>query len=657
MEGELRHFIGGTLVEEPGGWQDFKEEIERDLSDRIIYPKYPVSLRFVGDGYSLLRDAFEQSYCTSFDYLVEILCPGGWRPAASGVIYLTDIKWNLSKCIADTPITDSTVGAMILNNKDIPVYPSAELSKNAVAITPVSAIPLLVFDPNAVVGTYLPDVRIAYDWKDAMNHLVQFITDGQVTVESDWYDRRGTRYAMLTGLNLRTFGGGDIAPQFNFKDLYAAMWKPFNLFAGLVYDGTGSPVIRIEEEGYWFGNPGTIVFPHTEDLTQEIDTERMYAKIQAGSQNAVKNEDNDPIYSLPYLIMRTFSNEEYPVKGQCNTNTALDLRNPFVVCTNAIEDACINGDDKNDDEVFMIEYDPITFEAVKADYLTNAGVPYLYNEDLQNQLVVNRWNLQASGVNYVGSLSPGFLAEHTTGALVSGAFAVPLPLGSTASYAGPSLTFDDDSTPPNNDVDGNWDTALNRYTAPTQGMYIFNVTMGFGIFAPPQALNEIRIRLVFNHYDSGGTLLTFSEQVTPYTTNPLPSYSLSNTNGFIMNTGDYATVTMFYDLRRTWSFSIPSDTRVQPILFNNYTIGTSFVAQGGGQFEEVDPDDYYATKLTFSRHIDTETWAGLRDDYTQAIGVSPDASTLRNGYIRSASRTVYNGETEWELLANRQGRI
>ncbi len=96
MAGELRHFIGGTLVEEPGGWRDFKEDIDRDLQDRIIYPKYPISLQFVGDGYSLLRDAFETSYCTSFAYVCEINCDGGWQTAATGVIYLTDIKWNLS---------------------------------------------------------------------------------------------------------------------------------------------------------------------------------------------------------------------------------------------------------------------------------------------------------------------------------------------------------------------------------------------------------------------------------------------------------------------------------------------------------------------------------------------------------------------------------
>ena len=60
MEGQLRHRLNGVVVEEPGGWPDFTEEIERNLEDRIIHLKYSNSLLFIGDGYDLLRLFREQ---------------------------------------------------------------------------------------------------------------------------------------------------------------------------------------------------------------------------------------------------------------------------------------------------------------------------------------------------------------------------------------------------------------------------------------------------------------------------------------------------------------------------------------------------------------------------------------------------------------------
>ena len=696
MEGEVRHFIGGTLVEEPGGSLEFKEEIERDLENRIIYPKYPNSLQFIGDGYAILREAYEQGYCTSFAHRCEIDC-GGWRLASEGTIYLTDISWNLSKCIADTPVTDTTVGATILNNKEIPCYPTSDKTKNGLDMTPVTAIDLEVFDPQAAVGVYIATTRKAYDWLECMDHLVRFITDGNVTVVSDWYDALPDeeRYAMVSGVHLRTAGTNDRAPAFNFKDLYEGLWKPYNLMAGLEKTSTGSPVIRIEQDSYWYGNQGAITFMNTEDLIQEINTDRMYAKIKMGSLNAIKNEAQEPEFSLPYVGLRTFCKEEYHIEGQCNTNNTLDLTNQFVLCSNAIEAAVVDDDEKNDEEVFMIQYDRGTSQAVKDDYLTNAGVPYLYNVKVLNQEIINRWSLQASGASYFDEVDAAFLAEYTVGPTVvythSETYPTLLNPFTGADLVNTYWQFDNDYTAPNYDTGNNYGNgtapgspvslANSRYTAPTQGLYVFNIGITYAITINNNTGTDAGCRwgiqpwAYVEQYDATNVLLnTYTLDWNDYPWNFQPgNYDHSAPVGIYLQAGEYVRVKIRLQVQYNLLFptetsqgvwacnaspaNFPPVTTIEARVLRGTRFSTQYVASFGGLINDVDPDLYYVALLKFSRHIDTDTWEDLRDNYTQGIGVGALADDLRRGYIRNASRVVSSGATEWELIANRTGKI
>jgi len=663
MVGTFHHYIDGTEVEEPTGWKDIVEEVFRDLKERIIYARYPSSVTFMGSGYAVLRNGFEDALCESMTYRLTQECEQGERGIMDGVIYLTDIKWNLSKCSAETPITDTTIGATVLNNLKIPVSPTSVNSKNAVAIAAAPLIDLEVFDPSAAVGVYEPDTRIAFDWLDCIRHCVRYMTDGSCDVTSDWYDALPDDevYCIANGVNIRTFGAGDSAPVYTFQDLYASMWKAHNLMAALEYSGTGAPILRIEQESYFWGAAGAVEFLNVDDIEQSVDTDRLYATVKLGSEGAIKNADN--VLSLPYLILRGFSKEEYHLAGQCNTDNSLDLSNPFVIDTNAIENAVVNNDDANDEEVFMIQYDRSTNQAVKAPYLNNVGVPYLYNQLLQNQLVMARWEVQATGVSYFGDLTTGFQAEHTTGPQSTGpiiAFA-----GTVTANAGPALTFDDDSTPPNNDPGGNWNTGTNRYTAPGQGYYEWTfegqVTVtAFTSTGTPPSFPRVGVRAVFNIYDSGSTLI-YTSQVetallppfTPPSGAPPGNFTFALTSGAVMSATDYMEVELFY---LTQTPATPPQT-ITVRLENGYNLRTSFVAEGGGEFNPVDPDEYHVVKLSFNKALDVDTWEGMKASYADAIGVSPDTGTPRLGYVSNIRRTLYNGETEWELLMNRKGKI
>jgi hypothetical protein len=82
-------------------------------------------------------------------------------------------------------------------------------------------------------------------------------------------------------------------------------------------------------------------------------------------------------------------------------------------------------------------------------------------------------------------------------------------------------------------------------------------------------------------------------------------------------------------------------------------VRTIYVATFGGEVITGDPEEYYSTKLEFTRFVDNIGWAEHRDDFAKAIRVAHDETTVRRGYIRSASRKIATGDTEWQLIANR----
>ena len=703
MEGSLRHRLNGVaLADEPGGWADFTEDLDRDLDERIIYLKYPNTLNFVGDGYWTLRRLFEENYCNEVAYNLEQFCNGGWQVLFNGAIIISDITWNLSKCTADTPITDTAVGARILNNKSVTAFALATLSKSRVAITPVPPIDLEVYDPAANEATYLGTTRIGYDWKLCMQHLLAFITDGLVGFRSDWYDALpdDERFCLVNGVNLRTAQTDTRPPEYSFRDLWEFAWKSDNLMAGIEQTEQG-PVFRVETEAFWYAAPGSIILLDQEDIEQSIDTDLLYASVKMGSQGAIKNEAIAAKYSLPYVGLRTFSEESYALEGQCNTDNALDLELPFIVCTNAIEDAVVNNDDGNDDEVFVIQYDRTNSKAVKRSYLTSDAEPWLYNERFLNLNVVRRWRLPASGVTYYADEDAAFRAERTVvGGSYDDIFNTFGSIGSTQVDA--RFQFDNDYTLPNFDTSNVWgngttpgnpvSNANSRFTAPARLLvglevqqivrvtdYVVPSGVPFTFLARVFVLPTIKIR----HYNSADVLLneyvfTVANTGQNWNSGVLPALSATGqyvntiTQEVYMQINDYVEV---WFKGETWiqsaaagntrtgtqqaqgPYPITSGTipehYVRYILAEGSYVRTVYVATFGGEVITATPEEFYSTKLEFTRSMDNVGWSEIRSNFAAAMQVAHDSSTIRIGYPRAVSRKLATGDTEWELIANR----
>lgn len=673
LEGQLRHLVNGIQVEEPERYTDLKEEVERSVTNRLISGKFPFQLSFIGDGYALLRSYYLDDYCTIVPYELQQYVSGIWTRISLGEIIVADITFELTRGKANTTITDLGAGSRIMPNKDIVIYPSADKTKNGDDVTPAPALSIEIYDPAAALGTYLSPARTGYDWLACMDHLVQSISDGRVTVVSDWYNALpdDERYAMFNGSEVRSHNTATFAPGFNFTDLFNGLARPYDLWAAVESNGDDA-ILRIEPSAYFFGSGTGPSFPNTDGLEQSVDTRLLYQLVRLGSEGAVKNELADAAYSLPYITLRTFSKEEFHLEGTCNTDSILDLTNKFVTDTNAIEHAAINSSNGNDEKVFIIQYDQNTNKAVKGEYLDPGVPPYLYNPGLYNEQIINRYRLPAAGVVYYAPQTAEFRAEYTTANPSFQNLASTLGTDTTTT----TQVFDNDYAAPNNDVANNWgngttqgnpvSSADSRYTAPAQGFYQFSELLIWEIAqntaqdaliigSSTPALASIAARTIYSRFSSGNTLLqsavytsVFAEQVTQGT------FEQTFQHGFSLNTGDYVVVTrLFISTPAQGTIFGPSPSFSTDVRFlPGSSLFTSFVALGGGRLTPPDPDQYYATLLKFKRHLSITEWLAYKADISQQISVSENEN-MRIGYVRKISRTVHNGETEWEIICNR----
>lgn len=678
MNGVFRHFINDALVDEPQGWADFEEELDRNYKLRIIASKYPANLTFTTGAYETLRNLYLDGFCNSASYRIENHCNGIVDVAARGEIIISDIKWNLNKCAAEASVADDGFGARIINNSKIKVFPTSEVTKNDEPLTRVASFPLTLFDQDGTTtGTCL-----AYDWLECMEHIVAYITDREVSVESDWYGALADteRYCVAYGREVRTGDGASKAPSYSFEELYGELAKKYNLFAAIVRDSSGNPVLKIETEDYWYGTTTVKTYQHVDDLTQSIDGDRLFASIKLGSTTAIKDEDG--AFPLPFLSLTGFVEEELAVQGTCNTDSQLDTVSEWVIDTNVIHDAVINGADDYDEDIFLIQYTDATDSATIGQYLLPGSNPWLYNEQLLNSNVAARHHLQLDGVQTYASTDAAFHATLTDSALHTDQQFTATNMVEGSSYISNVFQerYDNDYSGANFDVDNNYGNgtvqgnpvsqANSRYTAPATGYYIFEEhteIRAIRDFTAATIVNNtetLYLQVRFDHFNSANVQigqLIHTETFTWNYGNSLSQVTAIGDNRFfnctneytaLFNTGDYLVVRKRYEFISVGLEIVAIGNNVTIRTLPGCTFETTFVATGGGNIP-ADPDQYRVVVYEFERHMRGSEWVSLRDDPSQMVNVATDASAIRFAHLYNAKRNIATGNVTWKLIANR----
>lgn len=678
-EKTFTHYLNGSVIPEPAGWGEFAEELVRDYDQRIIAVKYPADLVFTDECYDILRTLFLEGYCTTVEYKVLTRCNGYEYESVRGNIKLGDVRWNLNKCTAEVPVADDGYGARIANNISIEVHPGVETTKNQLPLDPVVPRDVMFFaSTGGNLGT-----RLTYDWLEAMNHIVQLITDNEVTVESEWYDGldNDNKYGIVYGLEMRLANGSSPAPRYTYGLLFNEIARKHNLLAAIVRDSYGSPRLKIETEEYWNGNsasPDLFIFDQ-DDVVQSVDSERLYASMKLGSSKSIKDQTNQ--FPYPFLYLRGFTEEIVNVVGTCNTDAQLDLTSSWIIDTNVIYDSIENGNDEYDDDIFIVQYNPVLFTATVSRYLVPLSDPLLYNEQLLNINVANRYDLQGDLAQYIGPQDISFRAEYTTTPVTNQTYDFVLPNSNGVEYTSTRYVFkyNDDYTSPNFDTGNAWGNGTaqgnpvtqgnSRYTTSSQGFFelhaydkwsVVKTAFSFSTSTDlSSVVEEHTLRLEVERYDVGNTLqATYTYEDTRTATGYLTNgnlFRIYESNFYMqipLDAGDYLIVNKLYRFRTSGgdgTYQTSTQTNQFRVWADTF-IETSFIATGGGVIAG-EPDNYRAIVHEFQRSLTDEDWDSLKYNPSAIVNVSTGPQPMYPGVCYLVSRKIATGDTSWKLLS------
>ena len=620
-------------------------EIKRDAKTRTISPSFPTSATFAGEGYAILRNLFANDLCGITTYEAYEMCGGAWYPVVRANIIISDCDFKLNECTVSVSFVDDGIGARIANNRRIPIRPPSEFTKNQLPQSAVPEIEVEIFDPTASAATYLSPARRMYDWLEAMEHAVRYITDTQVSVQSAWYAALpdDERYAITTGYQLRTAEAGPrgIYMQYSFEALFTELAIKYDLWIFVTRDAFGLPVVNIEPYEDTFSPTVATTFPAVQGLEQGVQQEALYASVSVGSESGLPNLD--AVQSLPFLVMIGHSEEQFHFEGVCNMDTNLDLVNKWGIDTNLIQ-RTVGGNDSEDDLIFIVQYDVSTLQAVKGDDYTPS---FQYNPGLLNFRVLERYPFNQN--ISVATADPSQLVGDATFPLNSnvqlGNLVVQFPTGSD--YQVPSGVLDFFSA---NDPGGNFQLSPGRYTAPVQGFYSFSLQYGYSLAWQANAFNfygGVQGAVQFARYDVANTLISTSTVTGSTNIGAQNAQGIGfASTGIVLNPGDYVTVSLLWTVA-----GLVGSVVLVSLSPPGWTLTATGVPGGGTiAFDGTRPR---LLRHQWQGHIPAQQWSAMMSDPRLAVAVSPGSVMPIEVHPISVSRSLSTGVAQLDTITKR----
>lgn len=619
----LRVSINGQVAnEEPIGLGELEERIYYDDELGVYLNKIEGDVVFIGSEYNYLRDLFNQNICSLVD--VEIF-DTDMSITYTGRIFINDIEWNLSKRTATCKIVPDKFIQMIDNNKSIKVQLGVGLSKDQTPITSVLSSNITLGNPDATTFITREGFRIF----DVYNELIQFMSNGELTFVSDYFDfnintattDNPAHAFIMTGKQVRDPQPDDPTPLISFVDFHADMNALHNL-AGVIEGNT----FRIEPKSY-FRELGTSVYiPNVNEITQELFTDKFYSLVKMGSAKVADN-----IIYLIKLSYNGFQQEEFFLEGQCNTKNELDLRlKTLITDCNIIQDIqpVANGGQDTDDydeDIVLIKTYSNKYSQITPSPLQSPD--YYYNDFYTNRAVSQRWEGE-----YPFSIIQ--LLE-TVNQLVYATLTADQP--EPAGY----LQCDDDTNPPNFDTGGDYQVG-SILVSPT-----FTSTVGY-FEAPSDMIVSMEVDMYitgsyndtrFIHVDSSGN---------------------TQSNQYVFD--DEHPVYMGVTYRRvtgSYTFYMPSGSRIfckvsgalmihAGATFKVYQLGIY-----GGIYKVINSADSYVSQTNFQYPIDNETWQTIKQSPYKNIAVGYVDGEL-TGRPLDIKRNITTFEASMELYQQKR---
>lgn len=608
--------LDGVEYNEPIGLNSLSERIYFNEELSMYLNKLEGDVLWVGDGYNYLRDLFNNDICVLVDIEIEDTRSD---ITYSGVIFINDIKWDLSKRTAECKIISDKYIQSIDNNRGIKVQIGVDKTKNL--IDRVSLVQTDITLPDDTGTTHV--TRYGYRLFDVFTELLEFITDGELTFVSDYFDPSNGGDAsysvIMTGEEVR-LGAHDTTPLVSWNDFFSDVNKLHNI-AGVIEGDT----LRVEPKSYFRQQGSTVVLSGINTVTQENNREQFYASVKFGSAKVA-----DGYGYLIRLSYNGFQKEQFYLEGRCNINNELNLElQTLITDTNIIQDIqpVSNGGSNNED--FDSDVVIIHCNSTNTAYVTISplSTDYYYNDYYTNKDCSKRWaeTYPFSIIQLLETENPLVRATLTSDQTNS--------TSPTSAYFSPN----DDTTPPNFDAGTYWNIG-NILVMPT-----FNTNVGY--FEAP---SDMVVSFMCNFYITGFYYRTqlwhvdaFGDIMTvPYTIDTNPQSNIQSLYWYVNNRHILGGTT----------FYMPSGSRVYvkggaDTIHSGGTFEALQTGAYGGIYELINQNNAFVSKVDFQYPIDSQSWSSIRNDKFKRIeGTYVDGGF--SGFILDATRNIDTGDAD-----------
>lgn len=647
----LRTYINGNTVPEPKGFDDLQERLfySKELSGYVTAIVGGVT--FTGYGYNLLRELLNDGICSEVIFSAE----DNMGSLFTAKIFLTDVKWNLTKREAEAELTYDGWLSKVDHNKKIQAVTNIGRSKNDVPITVNPQTNFIVPDADNNPINDNTGKRGIYLY-DAFLMLVEFMTDGEVSFRSDYlnYNVANPEEASLcwicTGKALRENSFATF-PAISFKELFDDVNRLFNLAFTYEEDNTGK-YVRIEPKKYFKGQNISANLPDVKGVIQSLDEDSFPAKVRFGSAE----QADDDTYLTEFRFLSLWE-EEYHLAGQCNLDTVLDLQLTTLVSDpNIIQDIVPTGthtDRDYDKTIFIIANDPADISRAKmTEDPANLGFYYV-NDFLNNEKVALRWFDQiplsiyaflGGGNNgcYVGVNADLIMAGEVLPLLNSHVFRPQNDSTSGFNNVNGNYGIYGDGAPPNYVPSGNYPSGTfapywgGWYTAPFSFIYNFEAQFLF------QNTTWRRIWCVV--IEPVNQVIYAELLASQYSIDP-PELQVGNVLSPHQNPNNVSVAGTVY-MTANSQLAILVDSPVPSIIYG----GTLEVFDPfAGRWATFNEEDNFLLKNEFQYPIAREKWETIKGSPNDGITFDINDGTVRTGWLSQIIRTIKTGKTEITL--------
>jgi hypothetical protein len=652
-----------SIQHEPEGLQDLTHRVYYSDTLSGYLEEFNGDLTFYGEDYTYLRRQFFVDGCAVIPIVLEDGC--GLRLTAN--IFMNDATWRPDICKVTCQLVDDSFLSLIDNNKGIKAFINVPRSKNDLPITAVEQTDLVFSAYDPVNNTDTPANRKGVRVYDALRMLIEFMSDGLIGFESDFFDTDDSQAfdrpripTLLTGRAIRT-ASSDSFPFISFEQLYKDLNRLYNLsFA--IERTTSGVVMRIEPKVYFRDSTPVYTIANVNEIQQSSDSTTFYSRVTFGTYK----QDEFVFYpggaSPPSLPFVGWTQEEYHLGGQCNSNAVLELKlETLITDTNVIMRCLPYGalnpqsivtppDASYDEDIFLVLFDS-TNTTITSTHPIDVNLRY-YNGRVTNVDVSQRWgdgiplpiflfldgitNNDAKGgltspvtittSTGVPSFIVAWMAANGFFTQLSAIMEFPVRTGPTG--YDPSLNMADGAVGAFN---ATW------YEAPNTGIY--------NVFA--QLLYDGDMKGFVIVQTRAGAFVQASEpfyngpDVVPYL-----NRTAKGTMTLAAQSGDRFYVVCFLAGSAAYSPPLPP---FPPVLKPSSFM--EVFASGNTITQTYDPRENYLINSKFAYPVSSQEWQNFLASRNGLLTVTHSGGEVQ-GFLKDANRKLNDGTTDWLIRSN-----